>query len=133
MDEKTNVMRILDKKKVKYNNYCYAHTDAISGVDVAKVLNQDPRKVFKTLVTIGKLKNYYVFVIPVEKELDLKKAAKSVNEKSIEMIKSKDLLTISILFIFGPQFFNNYTTYVYVSKIKIDNICKKTFILQLNH
>ena len=95
MDEKTNVMRILDKKKVKYNNYCYAHTDAISGVHVAKVLNQDPRKVFKTLVTIGKLKNYYVFVIPVEKELDLKKAAKSVNEKSIEMIKSKDLLPVT--------------------------------------
>lgn len=95
MDEKTNVMRILDKKKIKYNSYCYADTDAISGVDVAKALNQNPSQVFKTLVTIGKTKKYYVFVIPVEKELDLKKAAKSVNEKSIEMIKSKDLLPIT--------------------------------------
>ena len=78
MDEKTNVMRILDKKKIKYNHYCYTNTDAISGLDVATVLNQ-----------------YYVFVIPVEKELNLKKAAKCVGEKSIEMIKSKELLPIT--------------------------------------
>lgn len=95
MDEKTNVMRILDKKKINYNKYCYVDTDAISGVEVAKVLKQDPDKVFKTLVTVGKSKNYYVFMIPVEKELDLKKAAKSVEEKSIEMIKSKDLLALT--------------------------------------
>lgn len=95
MDEKTNVMRILDKKKINYNKYCYVDTDAISGVEVAKVLKQDPNKVFKTLVTVGKSKNYYVFMIPVEKELDLKKAAKSVEEKSIEMIKSKDLLALT--------------------------------------
>ena len=95
MDEKTNVMRILDKKKIKYNKYCYVDTDAISGVEVARVLGQDPNQVFKTLVTVGKSKNYYVFMIPVEKELDLKKAAKSVEEKSIEMIKSKDLLALT--------------------------------------
>lgn len=95
MDEKTNVMRILDKKKIIYNSYCYVGTDAISGADVAKVLNQNPNQVFKTLVTIGKSKNYYVFVIPVEKELNLKNAAKSVGEKSIEMIKSKDLLSVT--------------------------------------
>ena len=95
MDEKTNVMRILDKKKIKYNSYCYVNTNAISGVEVAKVLGQDPKQVFKTLVTVGKSKNYYVFMIPVEKELDLKKAAKSVEEKSIEMIKSKDLLALT--------------------------------------
>lgn len=95
MDEKTNVMRILDKKKINYNKYCYVDTDAISGVEVAKVLGQDPNQVFKTLVTVGKSKNYYVFMIPVEKELDLKKAAKSVEEKSIEMIKSKDLLALT--------------------------------------
>ena len=95
MDEKTNVMRILDKKKIKYNKYCYVDTDAISGVEVARVLGQDPNQVFKTLVTVGKSKNYYVFMIPVEKELDLKKAAKSVEEKSIEMIKSKDLLPLT--------------------------------------
>ena len=92
MEEKTNVMRILDKKKIKYKTYCYANTEAISGVEVASVLNQNPNQVFKTLVTIGKTRTNYVFVIPVEKELDLKKAAKSVGEKSVEMIKSKDLL-----------------------------------------
>lgn len=95
MEEKTNVMRILDKKKVKYNKYSYVDTDAVSGIEVAQVLNQDPNQVFKTLVTIGKSKKYYVFVIPVERELDLKKAAKCVGEKSIEMIKSKELLPIT--------------------------------------
>jgi len=92
---KTNVMRILDKMKVEYESHSYANTDAISGIDVAKVLNQDPARVFKTLVTIGKSKNYYVFMIPVAEELDLKKAAESVNEKSVEMIKSKDLLPVT--------------------------------------
>lgn len=95
MEEKTNVMRILDKKKIKYNSYCYVNTNAISGIEVANVLGQNPKQVFKTLVTIGKSKNYYVFVIPVEKELDLKKAAKSVGEKSVEMIKSKELLPLT--------------------------------------
>ena len=95
MEQKTHVMRILDKKKVKYNQYSYVDTDAVSGIEVAQVLNQDPNQVFKTLVTIGKSKKYYVFVIPVERELDLKKAAKCVGEKSIEMIKSKELLPIT--------------------------------------
>ena len=92
MDYKTNVMRTLDKLKVKYNHYSYADTDAISGVEVAQVLGQNPQRVFKTLVTVGKSQQIYVFMIPVAEELDLKKAAKSVNEKSIEMLKSKDLL-----------------------------------------
>lgn len=89
---KTNVMRILDNFKINYKHYSYTDTDAISGIEVATVLNQNPEQVFKTLVTISKTKKYYVFVIPVAKELDLKKAAKSVNEKSIEMLKLKDLL-----------------------------------------
>ena len=89
---KTNVMRILDNFKINYKHYSYRDTDAISGIEVATVLNQNPEQVFKTLVTISKTKKYYVFVIPVAKELDLKKAAKSVNEKSIEMLKLKDLL-----------------------------------------
>ncbi len=92
MDYKTNVMRALDKLKIKYNHYSYADTDAISGVEVAQVLGQNPDRVFKTLVTVGKTKQIYVFMIPVAEELDLKKAAKAVNEKSIEMLKSKDLL-----------------------------------------
>lgn len=95
MAYKTNVMRILDKKKIEYTSYSYADTDAISGVDVVNILNLNPSQVFKTLVTIGKSKNFYVFLVPVDEELDLKKASISVNEKSIEMIKSKDLLSIS--------------------------------------
>lgn len=94
-NEKTNVMRILEQKKVSYGTYSYAETDAISGVEVAEVLNQDPNQVFKTLVTMGNSKNYYVFMIPVHKELDLKKAAKAVGEKSISMIKSKELLPLT--------------------------------------
>lgn len=88
-------MRMLDKAKVSYNHYCYADTNAISGADVAKALNQNPDRVFKTLVTVGKSKNHYVFLVPVEKELDLKKAATSVKEKSIEMLKSKELLPLT--------------------------------------
>ncbi len=91
-DFKTNVMRILDKHKIKYNHYTYADTDAISGTEVAQVLGQNPDMVFKTLVTTGKSKRYYVFMIPVAKELDLKKAAAAVNEKSVEMLHLKDLL-----------------------------------------
>ena len=87
--EKTNVMRILDQKKIKYNEYFYGDTNAISGVEVAKVLNEDANKVFKTLVTIAKSKQNYIFMIPVEKELDLKKCAESVNEKNIEKLLTR--------------------------------------------
>lgn len=92
--EKTNVMRILDQKKIKYTTYEYPHEDGVcvDGLDVARLLNEDPSSVFKTLVTIGKTKNYYVFVIPVDCELDLKKAAKACGEKNVEMIHVKDLL-----------------------------------------
>ncbi len=94
-DEKTNVMRILERKKIAYQSYNYLSTGAISGTEVAKALDEDPDIVFKTLVTVGKSKEHYVFVIPVEKELNLKKAAKSVGEKSIEMIKQKELLPLT--------------------------------------
>ena len=92
MEYKTNVMRVLDKLKIKYNHYSYADTEAISGIEVATVLGQNPERVFKTLVTVGKSKQIYVYMIPVAEELDLKKAAKVVGEKSVEMLKSKDLL-----------------------------------------
>ncbi len=95
MEEKTNVMRILDKNKITYNKYFYGDSDAISGVKVAEYLHEDKNKVFKTLVTIGTSKQYYVFVIPVAEELNLKKAAKVVGEKKIEMIKSKELLPVT--------------------------------------
>ena len=93
--EKTNVMRILDQKKIPYQSHTYAGTGAISGREAAAILNQNPSQVFKTLVTYGATKTNYVFLIPVEKELNLKKAALSVNEKSITMHKSKDLLPLT--------------------------------------
>ena len=89
---KTNVMRIFDKLKIEYKVHSYADTEAISGVEVAETLGQNPLQVFKTLVTKGKSGNHFVFMIPVGDELDLKKAAASVGEKAVEMIKQKDLL-----------------------------------------
>ena len=93
--EKTNVMRILDQKKIPYKHYCYADTQAVSGVEVAAVLGQDPAQVFKTLVTEAGKGGHYVFVIPVAEELDLKKAAKAVGEKSVSMLKAKELLPLT--------------------------------------
>ena len=92
---KTNVMRILDQKRINYKSYSYADTDALSGLEVASVLGQDEFQVFKTLVTVGASKKNYVFVIPVAMELDLKKAASSVGEKNVVMIKSKELLPLT--------------------------------------
>lgn len=94
-NEKTNVMRILEQNKLQFKSHCYVNTDAISGMEVANVLNENPSQVFKTLVTVGNSKNHYVFLVPVNKELNLKKAAKAVNEKNIEMVKSKDLLNLT--------------------------------------
>ena len=95
MQDKTNVMRILDSKKIWYKSYYYKDTSAISGMEVVNVLNEDPNQVFKTLVTRAGSGVYYVFIVPVNKELDLKKAAKSVGEKSVEMIKQKELLPLT--------------------------------------
>lgn len=95
MDDKTNVMRILDKKKIKYQWHSYDSAEAISGMEVAAVLGQEPDMVFKTLVTTGKSGSYYVFMVPVNRELDLKKAAKAVGEKKVEMIKSRELLPLT--------------------------------------
>ena len=92
---KTNAMRILDKNKINYKIYSYDSSKAISGIEVAHSLKQNPDMVFKTLVTTAKSKVHYVFLIPVIKELDLKKAAISVNEKSIEMLKQKDLFNLT--------------------------------------
>ncbi len=93
--EKTNVMRLLEQKKVDYVSHCYVDTGVVSGREVAQVLHQNPAQVFKTLVTAGGSNINYVFVLPCDKELDLKKAAKVVGEKSISMIKSKDLLGLT--------------------------------------
>ncbi|OUN83572.1 aminoacyl-tRNA deacylase [Flavonifractor sp. An52] len=95
-EEKTNVMRVLDQKKVPYTPHHYAHPDgAVDGASVAALIDKDPASVCKTLVTQGASKKYYVFVIPVLKELDLKAAAKAVGEKSIEMIKQAHLLPLT--------------------------------------
>ena len=91
-EKKTNVMRILDKEKVPYKFYFYDHEDgAIDGVAVARKLNQNVEQVFKTLVTKGASGAFYVFVVPVAKELHLKSAAKSVGEKSVEMIHVNEI------------------------------------------
>ena len=94
-EEKTNVIRILEQNKINFKVYNYINSTAISGTEVADYLGEDYNIVFKTLVTIGKSGNHYVFLVPVNKELDLKKAAVVVEEKSIEMIKSKDLLPLT--------------------------------------
>ena len=85
-------MRILEQKKIPYKSHNYLSAKTTDGKEIAKILGQDGGKVFKTLVTVGKSGEHYVFVIPVKYELDLKLAARAAEEKSIEMIKSKDLL-----------------------------------------
>ncbi len=94
-EEKTNVMRVLDGKKISYKSYSYEPDATMSGEQIAAILGEDPRKVFKTLVTQGKSGAYYVFAVPVEAELDLKKAAKVSGEKSVSMIKQKELLSLT--------------------------------------
>lgn len=93
--DKTNVIRVLDSKKVSYETYTYEPDSTLTGEEIANILNEDVNRVFKTLVTQGKSGGYYVFVVPVSAELDLKKAAKAAGEKSISMIKQKDLLGLT--------------------------------------
>lgn len=94
-NDKTNVMRILDAQKIPYMSHAYQPDATMSGAEIAALLNEDAEKVFKTLVTQGKSSQYYVFVIPVKEELDLKKAAKAAKEKAVGMIKQKDLLPLT--------------------------------------
>ncbi len=90
--QKTNVMRILDSAHIQYNTYTYENKDgAIDGVSVANKIGQPVEKVYKTLVTRGAGKNFFIFVIPVGKELNLKAAARSVGEKSVEMIRMDEI------------------------------------------
>ena len=94
-NDKTNVMRVLDAKKISYESHSYDADATMTGEEIAGVLGEPAEKVFKTLVTQGKTGAYYVFVVPVVEELDLKKAAKAAGEKSIAMIKQKDLLGLT--------------------------------------
>ena len=97
LNEKTNAVRLLTQKKINFTVHSYAShsSEALSGTEVAEILGQNEDDVFKTLVTVGKSNQHYVFMVPVAKELDLKKAARTVGEKSIEMIKSRDLLELT--------------------------------------
>jgi Cys-tRNA(Pro)/Cys-tRNA(Cys) deacylase len=94
-EAKTNAMRILEKKKISYEINRYECKEFIDGIAIADMLDEPYERVFKTLVTVGKSGEYFVFVIPIHKELDLKKAAKSVGEKSVEMIHVKDINKIT--------------------------------------
>ena len=96
-EEKTNVMRVLEQKKIAYTAHSYPHEEgvAVDGVTVAKSMGFDPAQVFKTLVARGASGQYYVFDVPVAESLDLKKAAKAVGEKSIEMLHQKELLPLT--------------------------------------
>lgn len=96
MSKKTNVMRILDQKKIPYTTYEYDDSDnMVDGVTVAGMIGKNPSSVYKTLISIGKSGAYYVFVLPADKELSLKKAAKAVGEKNIELLPVKQIESIT--------------------------------------
>lgn len=94
-EEKTNAVRLLAQKKLDFTTHDYTDSGAVSGMEVAQALGRDPQRMFKTLVTQGHSGGYYVFLVPVCAELNLKKAAAAVGEKSIAMIKSKELLPLT--------------------------------------
>lgn len=94
-EEKTNAVRLLAQKKLDFTTHDYTDSGAVGGMEVAQTLGQDPQRMFKTLVTQGHSGGYYVFLVPVCAELNLKKAAAAVGEKSIAMIKSKELLPLT--------------------------------------
>jgi len=123
---KTNAMRILDKAGIKYQSYSYDASDGnIDGISVAGKMGLPVEKVFKTLVTQGHSRNYYVFVIPVAEELDLKAAARSAGEKSIEMIKVADINKITGYIRGGCSpigMKKDYTTVLDSSAESLDNI-----------
>lgn len=92
---KTNAMRILESMKISFQHYTYECDEFIDGLQIADKLSLPYEKVYKTLVTVGNSKNYFVFVIPVAEELDMKAAARSVGEKSVEMLHVKDINTVT--------------------------------------
>lgn len=92
---KTNAMRILENMKIPFTQYTYECEEFVDGIQVADMLGLPHEKVYKTLVTMGNSKNYFVFVIPIAKELDLKAAARSVGEKSVEMLHVKDITAVT--------------------------------------
>ena len=93
--QRTNVYRLLDQAGAVYTQHYYGDTEAVSGTEVAEALHEDPDRVFKTLVTAGRSGEHYVFMIPVAEELDLRKAASAAGEKSVGMIKARELLPLT--------------------------------------
>ena len=94
-ETKTNAMRILDAAGVDHQIHVFEADGTMTGVEIAQMLGEEPEHVFKTLATIGKSKEHYVFMVPVAEELDLKKAAKAAGEKSIEMVKARELFDLT--------------------------------------
>ena len=94
-ERKTNAMRVLDAAGIAYESRTFSCEQALSGVEVARLLGLDPARVFKTLVTVGKSGEHHVFMVPVAEELDLRKAADAVGEKAVHMVKSKELLPLT--------------------------------------
>lgn len=92
---KTNAMRILETQKIAYAHHTYECEEFVDGIQIADMLQLPHEKVYKTLVTQGNSKNYFVFVVPIEAELDMKKAAKSVGEKSVSMLHVKDINAVT--------------------------------------
>ena len=138
--QKTNAMRILDSNKIEYNTYSYEVNDNhIDGISVAHKLNQDEKMVFKTLVSQGASKNFYVFVIPVAENLDMKKAAKVSREKNIEMIHVNDINKVTGYIRGGCSPIGMkklYTTFVHESAKSLEKIIvsggKIGFQIELN-
>ena len=124
--EKTNVMRVLDSKKIPYNAHFYEADPTLTGAQIAALLGEPAEHVFKTLVTQGKSNQYYVFVIPVNEELDLKKAAKAAREKSVEMIHQKELLPLTGYVHGGCSpigMKKAFSTYIHETAMLYDTIC----------
>ncbi len=125
-DTKTNAMRKLDSMGISYKEHYYTDTDAVNGMEIAQVLGEDPSRVFKTLVTVGKTGAHYVFLVPVDRELDLKKAAAIAGEKSIAMLRSKELLPLTGYVHGGcspigmKKFF---PTTIHISALEYETIC----------
>ncbi|MBQ9209549.1 MAG: Cys-tRNA(Pro) deacylase [Oscillospiraceae bacterium] len=125
-EEKTNVMRILDAKKIEYTSHTYTADPTLTGEDIAAILGEEPEQVFKTLVTRGKTGAYYVFAVPVNAGLDLKKAARAAGEKSVEMIKQKELLPLTGYVHGGCSpigMKKAFRTFIHETAILYDTIC----------
>ena len=123
--EKTNVMRVLDGKRISYQSHTYEPDATLTGEEIAGLLGENPEKVFKTLVARGKSGTCLVFVVPVSTELDLKKAAKASGEKAISMIKQKELLPLTGYVHGGCSpigMKKQFRTFIHKTALKIDRI-----------